>query len=1038
MKIYKYTIITFLIINFSIIAVKAQTNFPPSIYHNPLLQAPNVATLGKFGDIPVGKYTGIPEINIPLYTIKAKDFELPISISYHAGGIGVGEEASYIGLGWALYAGGMISQMVNGGNDLADVGDVMYNYKDIEMPEAGEDGATYTNYIGGNTELDYPTVEITEASYLYYRRNNSDVQEQAEIGYENDYEPDMFCYNFGTYSGKFFWHKATNAFQTLDRSKIKIDYKGVNVGWTLTTPDGFIYKFNAKEPYRTRSCSVGQNGTCLSKPNFNNYYLSVILMPTGDSIQFIYNTGDEIYNIAQLSESSSKADPAWPARGIYHQPNFAYDARQMSMSQYTPQYLSKIIFPAGYVQFNWDTRIDIINGKRLTNIKIYNYNNVLIKTIDFFNNTYFQGIQSNSDGAFDLGLSQIDPGITFPINDDLKLKRLRLDSIRISDQQNAYQFFYDNTPLPSKTSFSRDYWGFYNGKYNKTFLPNLLYYDQAGLPDYSNLGGDYTDRRATDFTKACVLNKIVYPTKGYTEFQYELNSFSNYHIPNDKGATYSGISYGGGLRAHCVIDNDGKGNTIKKTYKYEYTSNGLTYSYGKIMDLPKFCRAFRLFEWYRASINDGFYNCTDAFGCCDFPTGYQIVLYGDPANGLSTTSQGNYVGYDKVIEIYGDETINMGQVEYTYWNEEFYTNRESIAPGIAQPTNGDLTDVTYKDTGGNITKEETYNYDGEVDIIKAYGIKFEDISFGDVHYSYNMHEYPIRGSRPILKSKTTKIKDNTNNVFITTTTTFEYDLSNGLPSSETIVNSDGSTTKKTYTYSSDYYWPNAIYDNRSYVFSQMVNRNIINTPIEITTLKDNKVIGSDLILYKLSGNLIVPDIKYNLQIQNPLDLPLLGLTSTYSNYIAPNFNVYFQMNSFYKPVLYFQQYDNLGNILQLQKTNDIPTSYIWGYNNTYPVAKIVGADYNTVKTALGGDAGIANLQTKTNDADIIGLLAPLRTIPNVFVTTYLYSPLVGITSETDANGQTIKYEYDNFGRLLRTRDIKGNIVKQYDYHYNGQ
>jgi hypothetical protein len=35
--------------------------------------SPNAASLGKYGDMPVGHYTGIPEINIPIYTIKSHD-----------------------------------------------------------------------------------------------------------------------------------------------------------------------------------------------------------------------------------------------------------------------------------------------------------------------------------------------------------------------------------------------------------------------------------------------------------------------------------------------------------------------------------------------------------------------------------------------------------------------------------------------------------------------------------------------------------------------------------------------------------------------------------------------------------------------------------------------------------------------------------------------------------------------------------------------------------------------------------------------------
>jgi len=92
-------------------------------------KSPEVMGMERYGEYPVSEYTGIPSINIPLYTIKIKDFEFPISLDYHAAGIQVTQEATWVGLGWNLMAGGCISTIpvgaVDGPNSFASTSEWM-------------------------------------------------------------------------------------------------------------------------------------------------------------------------------------------------------------------------------------------------------------------------------------------------------------------------------------------------------------------------------------------------------------------------------------------------------------------------------------------------------------------------------------------------------------------------------------------------------------------------------------------------------------------------------------------------------------------------------------------------------------------------------------------------------------------------------------------------------------------------------------------------------------------------------------------------
>ncbi len=76
--------------------------------------SPEASALAKYAQIPVGFYTGTPQISIPVWTLQEGDINLNISLSYHASGIKVEEIASRVGADWTLNAGGMITRTAVG------------------------------------------------------------------------------------------------------------------------------------------------------------------------------------------------------------------------------------------------------------------------------------------------------------------------------------------------------------------------------------------------------------------------------------------------------------------------------------------------------------------------------------------------------------------------------------------------------------------------------------------------------------------------------------------------------------------------------------------------------------------------------------------------------------------------------------------------------------------------------------------------------------------------------------------------------------
>src|SRR5690606_7062780 len=88
---------------------------------------PDVAQLGRFGSIPVNKYNGTANINIPIYEIDFDGLKIPIALKYNTGGVRVEQEASWVGLGWSLSEGMTITREVNGYEDIYD-----YDHRNAE------------------------------------------------------------------------------------------------------------------------------------------------------------------------------------------------------------------------------------------------------------------------------------------------------------------------------------------------------------------------------------------------------------------------------------------------------------------------------------------------------------------------------------------------------------------------------------------------------------------------------------------------------------------------------------------------------------------------------------------------------------------------------------------------------------------------------------------------------------------------------------------------------------------------------------------
>lgn len=104
--------------------------------------SPKAQTFLRYGEIPIGYQTGVPNISIPLYTIKSGDIKIPITLSYHIRNVRPGYDVNEIGLGWTLNIGGQISRTICGAPDETAI-DPPINYDFNEIDQSSFEQVNY-------------------------------------------------------------------------------------------------------------------------------------------------------------------------------------------------------------------------------------------------------------------------------------------------------------------------------------------------------------------------------------------------------------------------------------------------------------------------------------------------------------------------------------------------------------------------------------------------------------------------------------------------------------------------------------------------------------------------------------------------------------------------------------------------------------------------------------------------------------------------------------------------------------------------------
>lgn len=465
----------YLIYSFLLSFISFSQNLP-QIYPT----TPEASQLEKFVDMPVSLHNGTPNISIPIYTIKVKGLEIPVCISYHAKGIQVTETSSRVGAGWVLNAGGAITRQVMGIEDDRPTGYLNKNF--IE-----------------NFSIDYN---------VRFNRFSEEVVESNMTPPSFDEFPDIFSFNFLGYSGKFIINQVTKkpVLQKYDDLKILIEgssdgySNGEISSFTVITPDGNEFLFSVTDRTNKKGYIYYPNSTgTINLENYGNslptaWYLSRIKTPEGETVNFEYEVETVThYELGQIKHNES----------LNYTKNISYQNQ-----------LKRVLFGNNEyaLVINKDTandRQDLCGAKELNTIDI-------CKVVNGINNSYLKRFRFNhfyTTSTDDSYNSVFYSFKIFPCAANESKKRLFLSSIDEININNlnidkTTRFEYNQVILPNRFSNATDSWGYYNGVHSNHYLKTM--------DDVSRIVNN-------DMNKAGILEKIIYPTGGYTLYEYEDN-----------------------------------------------------------------------------------------------------------------------------------------------------------------------------------------------------------------------------------------------------------------------------------------------------------------------------------------------------------------------------------------------------------------------------------------------------------------------------------------------------------------------------------
>lgn len=954
-------------------------------------QTPNVASFARYGQYPVDLSSGLVGINIPIYTIKTRQLELPITLSYHPSGIKVNDISSNVGLGWSLNAGGMISIQVRGAFE-------PYNDASLTIPD--------------EKELESAIDDLNFSNRM------------EDLCYTADTQSDKYSYNVsGGVNGSFMYNNKRTLVQVPETDN-RIEYNdGIYI---ITSPDGIKYFFDRNLSSKVRS--AGSNG---SVDNISGCYLSKILSADSqDSIIFHYEKLPDYYDFLPDFLGYKRTDNSVGVGSSSY-----YRLKTYSSYTYLDLTLSKIVFSGGEVVFTTKNDRKDKGVSRLTNIQV---NQTLIESstiskcifsCDLLNEDYFKSDGTISDSKYSKYFYR------------LKLSGINIKALNNSEAPQSYKFDYNQTKLPyydylgenyssfgkwnPMDNYAQDLWGYYNGKLNNGHLiPYDANYDKQEFIDITGCWNIPDRSVSEECAKACLLEGISYPTGGYTLFEHESNRSSN-------------GSLSGGLRIKRIRSYSSNHESLEEK-EYEYSGEEDVSTNGYMAQVSHYKRRY-VTSYSPGSkleiLNDFVYTSSPSLFQVEYtnPVFYTVVTEYLGSKNLNSGKKVYKFGFQDNL-INGNPGYGSEYQRYTmYGLDRSWMRGDLLEEHTFKNINGVFEEVQSK-----INRYSLFNIQPHItgliitnDIFDTYigGARQEPLAKPRYHW-FNSRIYT--GAKKLNSSIITDY----NNGIASQSKTINYvydkikmvsaDRRHQQLTKEISLTSSGDEQWIYYMYPLDYeYQTQSCADYNSN--QKLRNANIKNLPIEV--LKSLK--------HKGQNDLATEGTFYRYQDINRLSeiyrletkLPIVYTGSSIIDNNGYNVSDKYQLEKSFS-------FDTKNNIEQFIDRNNVPTSFIWSYNSLYPIAEIKNATFNEVDSSLDKLNMNSVSLLKDPNPDITKIDQLRIGLPNALISTYTYYPLRGCLTSTDPRGIKKSYHYDDFGRLDNIKDDNSKNIEQYTYNFN--